>query len=120
MPSPAAAGSATEDCPGVSRSPRFLVRSGALKGNRLQVQVPVVNIGRADYNDIVIPDESVSTTHAKLQRREEIWVLTDIGSTNGTFVDGERVSGEAVLSPGAMVRFGEMAVCSSRPTTKAM
>jgi pSer/pThr/pTyr-binding forkhead associated (FHA) protein len=64
------------------------------------VKVPVVNIGRAEYNDIVIPDESVSTMHAKLQRREEIWVLTDNGSTNGTFVDGERLSGEAVLSPG--------------------
>jgi hypothetical protein len=88
----------------------FLVRSGTLKGNRLQVKVPVVNIGRAEYNDIVIPDESVSTMHAKLQRREEIWVLTDNGSTNGTFVDGERLSGEAVLSPGALIRFGETAV----------
>ena len=37
------------------------------------MKVPVVNIGRAEYNDIVIPDESVSTMHAKLQRREEIW-----------------------------------------------
>jgi pSer/pThr/pTyr-binding forkhead associated (FHA) protein len=88
----------------------FLVRSGSLKGNRLQVKVPVVNIGRAEYNDIVIPDESVSTMHAKLQQREEIWVLSDNGSTNGTFVDGERLSGEAVLSPGALIRFGETAV----------
>jgi pSer/pThr/pTyr-binding forkhead associated (FHA) protein len=88
----------------------FLVRNGSLKGNRLQVKVPVVNIGRAEYNDIVIPDESVSTMHAKLQRREEIWVLSDNGSTNGTFVDGERLSGEAVLSPGALIRFGETAV----------
>ncbi|HSE68031.1 MAG TPA: FHA domain-containing protein, partial [Gemmatimonadales bacterium] len=88
----------------------FLVRSGSLKGNRLQVKVPVVNTGRAEYNDIVIPDESVSTMHAKLQRREEIWVLSDNGSTNGTFVDGERLTGEAVLSPGALIRFGETAV----------
>jgi len=86
------------------------VRSGSLKGNRLQVRVPVVNIGRAEYNDLVIPDESVSTMHAKLQRREEIWVLSDNGSTNGTFVDGERLTGEAVLSPGALIRFGETAV----------
>jgi len=86
----------------------LLVRSGQLKGTRLQVRVPVVNIGRAEYNDLVIPDESVSTMHAKLQRREEIWVLADNASTNGTFVDGERVSGEAILSPGAMLRFGEV------------
>jgi pSer/pThr/pTyr-binding forkhead associated (FHA) protein len=88
----------------------FLVRSGGLKGSRLPVRVPVVNIGRAEYNDLVVPDESVSTTHAKLQHREELWILTDLGSTNGTFVDGERISGEAILSPGASVRVGEVSL----------
>ncbi len=86
----------------------FLVRSGQLKGQRLTVRVPVVNIGRAEYNDLVLPDDSVSGAHAKLQRREGIWVLTDNESTNGTWVDGERVSGETMLGPGAVVRFGEI------------
>jgi pSer/pThr/pTyr-binding forkhead associated (FHA) protein len=86
----------------------FLVKNGALKGQRLVVKTPVVNIGRADYNDFVIPDESVSTTHAKLQRREGVWVLVDLDSTNGTFVDGERIKGESPLAPGASVRFGEV------------
>jgi pSer/pThr/pTyr-binding forkhead associated (FHA) protein len=86
----------------------FLVRSGALKGQRLVVKTPVANIGRADYNDLVIPDESVSTTHAKLQRREGVWVLVDLDSTNGTFVDGDRVKGETPLSPGVTVRFGDI------------
>src|SRR5438034_7047191 len=62
----------------------FLVRSGGLTGQRLSVKTPVVNIGRADYNDLVVPDPSVSTSHAKLQRREGVWVLADLGSTNGT------------------------------------
>src|SRR5438552_9501828 len=48
----------------------FLVRVGALAGQRLVVRNPVVNFGRADYNDVVVPDPSVSTSHAKLQRRE--------------------------------------------------
>ena len=86
----------------------FLVRGGALKGQRLGVKTPVVNIGRADYNDLVLPDESVSTTHAKLQRREGVWVLVDLDSTNGTFVDGDQVKGEAPLVPGATVRFGDV------------
>jgi pSer/pThr/pTyr-binding forkhead associated (FHA) protein len=86
----------------------FLVRAGTLKGQRLFVRTPVVNIGRADYNDFVLPDESVSTTHAKLQRREGVFVLVDLDSTNGTFVDGERVKGEAPLAPGATVRFGDV------------
>src|SRR5438093_1182202 len=86
----------------------FIVKSGALKGQRLAVKTPVVNIGRADYNDVVLPDESVSTTHAKLQRREGVWVLVDLDSTNGTFVDGDQVKGEMPLAPGASVRFGEI------------
>ncbi len=86
----------------------FVVREGPNKGQRFPVRLPVVNIGRADYNDIVLPDESVSTVHAKLQRREGIWVLVDQGSTNGTIVDGKRVPDETALAPGAIVRFGSV------------
>ncbi len=86
----------------------LIVRSGPLKGQRFPIKVPVVNVGRADYNDIVLPDDSVSTTHAKIQRREGIWVLVDLESTNGTMVDGERVSGEVPLAPGALVRIGQV------------
>src|SRR5947207_4009779 len=113
---PAVGDSLRETVHGVPAAPRpastvlanFLVRAGALKGQRLIVKTPVVNIGRADYNDIVFPDESVSTTHAKLQRREGVWVLVDLDSTNGTFIDGDQVKGEAPLAPGATVRFGDV------------
>jgi pSer/pThr/pTyr-binding forkhead associated (FHA) protein len=88
----------------------LLVRSGSFKGQRLPVQAPVVNIGRAEYNDVVISEPSVSTTHAKLQRREDLWVLSDLGSTNGTFVEGERITEEIALTPGTTLRFGEVSV----------
>ena len=87
---------------------KFLVRSGSLKGQRLYVKVPIVNIGRADYNDLVIPDDSVSSQHAKLTRREGVWVITDLGSTNGTMVDGERITADTPIAPGAFVRFGDI------------
>ncbi|TFG45728.1 MAG: FHA domain-containing protein [Gemmatimonadales bacterium] len=87
-----------------------LVRSGSLRGQRLPIRTPVVHIGRADYNDLVFGEESVSASHAKLQRREELWVLTDLDSTNGTFVDGDQVSGEVPLMPGSTVRFGDVTV----------
>ncbi len=86
----------------------LLVRSGTLRGKRIQIRTPVVNIGRADYNDIVLPDPSVSTAHAKLQRREGIWIIVDLGSTNGTTVDGEVVQEEMPLTPGATLRVGEV------------
>lgn len=88
----------------------LLVRTGDRKGERITIRTLVVNIGRADYNDVVLPDASVSTVHAKLQRREAIWILTDQGSTNGTWVDGERLTEEAVLTPGSVLRFGEVKV----------
>ncbi|UCG87791.1 MAG: FHA domain-containing protein [Gemmatimonadota bacterium] len=86
----------------------IVVRSGAKKGERLAVNNSVVNIGRAEYNDIVLPDDSVSTVHAKLQRREGVWVLVDQDSTNGTVVDGKKITGETALAPGAIVRFGQV------------
>ncbi len=86
----------------------LLARSGKLKGQRFPIRVPVVNIGRAEYNDVVVPDESVSTAHAKLQWREGVWILSDSGSTNGTFVEGERITNDSPLSPGVTVRLGEV------------
>jgi hypothetical protein len=97
----------------------FLVRNGALKGSRLIVKTPVANIGRAEYNDLVIPDESVSTSHAKLLRREGVWILVDLESTNGTQVDGERISTDTPIAPGTMVRFGDVQVVFE-PTDDAL
>jgi pSer/pThr/pTyr-binding forkhead associated (FHA) protein len=88
----------------------LLVRSGRHKGERLAVRSPVVNIGRADYNDLVVDEPSVSAAHAKLQRRESVWVVSDLGSTNGTTVDGEPVEDEFPLGPGATIRLGEVAL----------
>jgi pSer/pThr/pTyr-binding forkhead associated (FHA) protein len=88
----------------------LMIRSGDRKGDRFAIKVPIANIGRAEYNDVVIADPSVSTSHAKLQRREGIWVLVDLDSTNGTRVDGEPVRGEAPLAPGAKIRFGNVDV----------
>ena len=80
-----------------------------MRGRRLPITLSMVNIGRAEYNDLVIADPSVSTTHAKLQRKDDVWVLTDLGSTNGTQVEGEPVTGETALTPGTTIRFGDVA-----------
>jgi pSer/pThr/pTyr-binding forkhead associated (FHA) protein len=98
----------TPPSPSAAPLASLLFRSGDMKGRRLPIKVPVVNIGRGDYNDVVISDPSVSTMHAKLQRREAIWILTDLGSTNGTFVEGEQLKGELPLGPGTTIRFGDV------------
>ncbi len=88
----------------------LIVQKGQLKGHRFPICVPIVNVGRAEYNDVVVPDPSVSSAHAKIQLREGIWMVVDLDSTNGTFVDGDRVSGESPIAPGAVLRFGEITV----------
>ena len=108
----------------------FVVRSGSSKGMRYEVRIPIANIGRAEYNDIIIKDASVSSQHAKLQFREGLWVLGDLDSTNGTVVDGEPLTGETVLSPGCTVRFGDVSTIfepqddeldmNARPSTTIM
>lgn len=96
--------------PAVAPIASILVRTGSLRGRRMPIRVPVVNVGRADFNDIVLAEPSVSTTHAKLQRRDGLWVISDLGSTNGTYVEGEPVTGETPLAPGTTIRFGDVAV----------
>ncbi|MFN0178994.1 MAG: FHA domain-containing protein [Gemmatimonadales bacterium] len=86
----------------------LLTKSGAAKGQRFSVHNPVANLGRAEFNDVRVADPSVSAGHAKLQLREGVWTLTDLGSTNGTWVDDERVDDETPLSPGATIRLGEV------------
>jgi pSer/pThr/pTyr-binding forkhead associated (FHA) protein len=67
-----------------------------------------LTIGRAANNDVSMPDdEYASGRHARFEpRRDGIWV-EDIGSTNGTFVNGIRLTRERKLTPGDVVRVGE-------------
>jgi len=83
-----------------------VVSSGVLKGQRLEVRSPLTHIGRGAHNDVVLPDESVSDSHAKLQKREGGWYVVDMGSTNGTYVEGRRVEAEYRLEGSPELRFG--------------
>jgi len=80
--------------------------SGLLKGQTYEIHVPLAHVGRGSYNDIVIQDDSVSETHAELQRRDDGWYVVDAGSTNGTYVDGRRLSTERRLDGSPEMRFG--------------
>lgn len=83
-----------------------IVNEGVLKGQRFEVRVPVVNVGRGPHNDIIITDDSVSDSHAKLLRRDDGWHVVDMSSTNGTYVGGRRVEGESPLVGAPDLRFG--------------
>lgn len=83
-----------------------ILNEGASKGTRFELVAPLSHVGRGDHNDVVVLDESVSESHAKIQRREDAWYIVDMDSTNGTYVAGTRVFGEAKISSGVDLRVG--------------
>lgn len=67
-----------------------------------------LRIGRDPGNGLRLTHETVSRAHAELSLRDGTWLLRDLGSTNGTTVNGRRVTGAAVVRPGDQVGFGHM------------
>ncbi|WP_344605720.1 FHA domain-containing protein [Sporichthya brevicatena] len=65
-----------------------------------------MSMGRAPDNDVIIADESVSRLHAILEARSGGWSIRDLGSRNGTFVNGERILGERALRDRDEIRVG--------------
>ena len=79
---------------------------GPGKGTQFELRTSLGHVGRGAHNDVRLSDESVSETHAKLQKRDDGWYVVDMDSTNGTYVGGSRVSGERKLEGSPDVRFG--------------
>jgi pSer/pThr/pTyr-binding forkhead associated (FHA) protein len=86
----------------------FGVQAGPLAGQEVPIRQPVVRIGRATQNEVVIEDDSISATHARLEYEHGSWLLTDLRSTNGTFVESVRLAPEVPtpLPYGSTVRLG--------------
>lgn len=85
-----------------------VVTDGALRGTRFRIESALAHIGRGDHNTVRLPDGSVSGSHATLLHRGGAWHLADLGSTNGTYIDGERITGERPLSGAAELRVGDI------------
>ncbi|MFP6765519.1 MAG: sigma 54-interacting transcriptional regulator [Planctomycetaceae bacterium] len=67
----------------------------------------VTTVGRAPTNRVVIPDDICSRNHCEVFKTSEDWVLRDLGSRNGTLIDGTRVTSDWKLSDGEQVQIGE-------------
>ena len=72
--------------------PKIYIMNGPDKGRSFEVDEEVVFVGRAPDNEIPVKDKSVSRKHLKIVKRDERYYVTDLGSKNGTFVDGKRVT----------------------------
>ncbi|MDX1663667.1 MAG: FHA domain-containing protein [Candidatus Promineifilaceae bacterium] len=86
---------------------QLTVRKGPQEGESYPLADDTMTLGRDPMADIVIADPEVSRQHVRFKRVEEGYVVQDLGSTNGTFLNGQRLGGEPVpVEPGDVVTMG--------------
>ncbi|MBS2027204.1 MAG: sigma 54-interacting transcriptional regulator [Deltaproteobacteria bacterium] len=89
------------------RPGEYLVRLREKSGERqLKFDADEISLGKDEENQVVLDDRFVSSFHARITRTGRGFWLRDLGSTNGTFVNGSRVR-EVEVEPGSAVRLGE-------------
>jgi hypothetical protein len=89
---------------------QLTMRSGPNPGTVYALDGDQLSIGRDSSNEIAVNDAEVSRRHARLTFQGGKYVLEDMGSTNGTFVNGQRLTGPRVLKSGEVVSLGEQIV----------
>ena len=90
-----------------SSSYQLVMRLGPTPGKIIALSDDEVSIGRDIVNDIVIGDPEISRKHARFVKRQSGYQLEDLGSTNGTYVNGQRLLGPHLLESGELIMFGE-------------
>lgn len=88
---------------------RIAIQSGARQGDVLLLAKTYLTIGRHPGSDIRLDPEHdlrVSSRHAAILSRDGIWLLRDLGSTNGTWVNNTPLAGQHVLAPGDVIELG--------------
>jgi hypothetical protein len=89
--------------PAIARSQRALL---LFDGKRLVIGPTGATIGRSRQCDVVVDDPNISRQHAEVRPRGGAWVLTDLGSTNGTLLGGRRIEHPEVIQPGDRIEIG--------------
>ena len=97
---------------------RLVILSEGLTGTAHELTVDKTTIGRVDDNTFAIPEGSVSSHHCEILLRGGDIVVRDLNSTNGTFINGHQVAGEAPLKPGQILRLGQVEMRLEEPGAK--
>ena len=91
----------------MASSARFLVQIGAQPQRNFPIERDITIAGREAINDLVLNDAEVSRRHTRILREPEGYLVEDLGSTNGTFVNGKRVTVPTLLYHGDIVELGK-------------
>lgn len=87
--------------------PNLIIRPRDYEPSTVKIDKVRMTIGRSSRNDVCISDPFASRLHAELRREGDQTLLVDMGSANGTFLNGQRVSGPVRLPSGSRIRIGE-------------
>lgn len=106
-PAPASRPAPRAPDPGPSiHATRLVITSGAKEGLEIDLPEEQLTIGRSSESGLVIRDDYTSTHHARLLKWPEGWVIQDLDSTNGTYLNGTRVTVPTPVPLGTTVKIG--------------
>jgi pSer/pThr/pTyr-binding forkhead associated (FHA) protein len=89
---------------------KLLVTAGGLTGTSIVLGDETITIGRADDSTLVLTDDYASARHARLVPQDGQWLVEDLGSTNGTYLDRDKVTRPTIVPPGVAIRIGKTAI----------
>ncbi len=104
--------------PGEERIHQLLVTEGAEQGRMIELAEAGVTIGRADPADVILRDVEISRSHCCITQDAGVLMISDLKSTNGTFVDGRRITAPVKLTDGCLVRIGRHQLKYERRTRR--
>ena len=93
--------------------PRVVIKEGPGSGNEYEIAQAAI-LGRLDTNDIPVHDTKASREHAKIYKQGEKFAIVDLNSSNGTFVNGEKVT-KRILAPGDEISIGTVTMLFEDP-----
>jgi predicted component of type VI protein secretion system len=98
---------------------KLVVLTQSMAGRSCDLASERTTIGRVEENNFQISEPSVSSRHCEILLRGNDVVVKDLGSTNGTFINGEKITEEGVLKPGQTLRLGNVELKLDTPGAPA-
>ncbi|GGO86114.1 FHA domain-containing protein FhaB/FipA [Wenjunlia tyrosinilytica] len=90
---------------------KLVVAEGSLAGTTVALQGQTITLGRAHDSTIVLDDDYASSRHARIYPdRDGQWIVEDLGSTNGTYMDRSRLTTPTPIAPGVPIRIGKTVI----------
>jgi pSer/pThr/pTyr-binding forkhead associated (FHA) protein len=88
---------------------RLVVTAGALTGTTVTLADAPISLGRAPDSTVVLDDDYASNRHARVYPSNGEWLVDDLGSTNGTYLDRQKLTGPTPVPIGTPIRIGKTA-----------